>query len=279
MKFYDSSMDSTNQESQAFAEVNSCGRQLQLDCDYTVTRPAGRLDYHIVYLKGGRCVVEYQGVQEALQSGEFVLYPPGEPQRYVYLKEEHPEALWVHFTGQCIPEILRENQLTDGGIYHMDYTAEFEEIFARMIREYQMRRQGFRGYMAGLLVQLAAAYGRSSAEANTSQAGQYARLAPVIEQIHNHYHQPVDLEAYAALCGLSKSRFVHVFKETVGISPYHYQLNIRLERARELLCSSDLNVSEVGAAVGYGDPLYFSRLFKQYMGCSPAMYARRNKII
>jgi len=61
----------------------------------------------------------------------------------------------------------------------------------------------------------------------------------------------------------------------VGYSPHAYLIKVRLERAKELLITTSFNVSEISFAVGYENPLYFSRMFKKYTGVSPANYKKQ----
>ena len=70
-----------------------------------------------------------------------------------------------------------------------------------------------------------------------------------------------------------------LFKKKMGVTPQVYQTGLRMKKARVLLsttCSSELTVSEIAHLCGYDDPLYFSRVFKKYLGVSPAIF-RRNE--
>ncbi len=57
-----------------------------------------------------------------------------------------------------------------------------------------------------------------------------------------------------------------------------YLKNIRLEKAKELLVKSDLNLSEISQAIGYSDISYFSRIFKKEFQMTPSKYRRMNQL-
>lgn len=57
-----------------------------------------------------------------------------------------------------------------------------------------------------------------------------------------------------------------------------YIASLRIERAKELLLSTDTTVSEIGAQVGYDDPRYFSRIFQKSTGESPRAYRTRHRL-
>ena len=69
-------------------------------------------------------------------------------------------------------------------------------------------------------------------------------------------------EALAVLLNLSISRFRHLFKKETGISVRHFQKQVQLSRARELLRTSDLSVKEITAIVGIRDVSHFTRDYK-----------------
>lgn len=86
--------------------------------------------------------------------------------------------------------------------------------------------------------------------------------------------QNVTLTELASLCGLSPFHFCRAFKAATGLPPHRYQIVARMERARDLLLNTRLTIAEAGAAVGYDDPAYFSRLFARETGTSPSNWRR-----
>ena len=87
--------------------------------------------------------------------------------------------------------------------------------------------------------------------------------------MNRNYASPLPVKEYAAMCGVSPSYFTHLFTEKLGMPPHRYQLSVRLQMARELLRDTSLNVSQVAYETGFSDPLYFSRIYKQYFGAAP----------
>ena len=76
------------------------------------------------------------------------------------------------------------------------------------------------------------------------------------------------------MCYLSLSRFSHIFKQVTGTTPKKFIELRRIEVAKELLLSSELSITEIGASVGYGDPYYFNRVFKKNVGIPPRAYIK-----
>lgn len=86
--------------------------------------------------------------------------------------------------------------------------------------------------------------------------------------------QQPTLTELATLCNLSPFHFCRAFKAATGLPPHRYYIVTRIERARTLLLNNQASVAEIGAAVGYEDPAYFSRLFARETGVSPSAWRR-----
>jgi AraC-like DNA-binding protein len=73
---------------------------------------------------------------------------------------------------------------------------------------------------------------------------------------------------------MSAAHVETLFAAAYGVTPVAYRRALRLRRARELLVSSQMNVSETAYAVGFTDPLYFSRVFRRAYGVTPSSLVR-----
>lgn len=84
------------------------------------------------------------------------------------------------------------------------------------------------------------------------------------------------LDDFAAMHNLSSSHFSSLFRKATGISPVDYFIQLKMQRACQLLYDQELRIKEVAHAVGYEDQYFFSRIFKRLMGVSPLQYRARN---
>ena len=80
------------------------------------------------------------------------------------------------------------------------------------------------------------------------------------------------LDELCAAAHLKKSAFLEAFRRVTGTSPGQYRMQLRLERARDLLLDTDLPVAQVAAACGFSDPFYFSRCFSRHFSVSPSRW-------
>lgn len=95
-------------------------------------------------------------------------------------------------------------------------------------------------------------------------------LKLVLEYIHAHLHDNVQLSSLAEIAGLNLYHFAKAFKQSTGESPHQYTLRRRIERARELLRDPHVSVLEVSARTGFVDQSHFSKVFRRIAGVAPS---------
>lgn len=93
--------------------------------------------------------------------------------------------------------------------------------------------------------------------------------------IDREYAEPLDLDRLAAAAGLSKFHFLRCFAATYGRTPAQYLGERRVERAQDLLRSTNLTVTEICLLVGYTSLGSFSDRFRRLVGRSPSQYQAR----
>jgi two-component system response regulator YesN len=76
----------------------------------------------------------------------------------------------------------------------------------------------------------------------------------------------------AEKAGMAPNYFHRWFKQVLGVTPFEYIEGERLNQARHLLASTRLTMKEIADAVGYRDPLYFSRVFSKRLQMQPTKY-------
>ena len=79
----------------------------------------------------------------------------------------------------------------------------------------------------------------------------------------SNYPEKIKIDALASQIGITRNYLTKSFQKELGVSPQEFLINIRMERAAELLTSTSLPVNEVAAKVGYSDALAFSKKFKE----------------
>lgn len=99
-------------------------------------------------------------------------------------------------------------------------------------------------------------------------------LKQMISFVHTQYSERITLESIAAAGGVSRSRCCQIFKKYIGSSPNDYVTSFRLEKAAELLRSTDQMITEIAFFCGFNSASYFSEVFNRQKGCTPTQYRK-----
>jgi len=97
-------------------------------------------------------------------------------------------------------------------------------------------------------------------------------VSPAIDYVQRHLCEKIVEQTVAETCHLSLFRFSRMFKAARGITFQEYLLQQRVQEAQRLLKNPSASISDVAYAVGFKDPSYFSRIFKQVSGVSPSSF-------
>jgi iron complex transport system substrate-binding protein len=102
-------------------------------------------------------------------------------------------------------------------------------------------------------------------------------VAQAIRYIHENYMEQVTLESLVDMLDLNSRQFLRMFKSRMDTSPIDYLIQVRMNKAKDLLLNSEFTLREIAEWVGYSDSYYFSRMFKKVEGLSPTGHEQNVK--
>lgn len=239
-------------------------------------RRLGRRDYQLLYIAEGKGHFKFNGKKYVIRKGNMFLFRPGQEQIYDLFKKDSPETYWVHFTGYDVERILKEYNMPENTMTYIGTFADYAWYFRQMIRELQFRKPGFEQMLRLQLYQLFIVIGRNI-RTSVSEFEPPEEIERAIHFFETNYHTEIVIEDYTKSRFIKTCWFIRNFKEMTGKTPTQYIIALRIDKAKELLEASEYNISQISAAVGYDNPLYFSRLFSKYTGMSPKEYRKSHK--
>ena len=93
----------------------------------------------------------------------------------------------------------------------------------------------------------------------------------------NYQNCALNNQMLAQLCGMSTDYFRKTFEKMYGISPIKYLHNFRIKKAKAILQSDYVSISQIAESVGYSNIYHFSKMFKTYTGMNPSEYANQRR--
>lgn len=161
--------------------------------------------------------------------------------------------------------------------YRVRNKIRFIELFDKLYNAFQEStvngRFRAKAYMTLIIAEFLEEL-RCSDRENSESSDYVSRF---IEYMTNHYSEAIDLNKVVSEYGISPSRFRAIFKHQMNRAPLEYIIDYRMEQAKRLFMTKKYNISEVSYMVGYDDMHYFSRLFKQKVGCSPTDFIKKQE--
>ncbi|MBR4961020.1 MAG: helix-turn-helix transcriptional regulator [Clostridia bacterium] len=252
----------------------NCAGYCGFDTPFQTRNREGRQDYYLQFVTHGRLYLWQDDATAILEAGDFLLTRPRTPYRYFLPGGESMGYLWVHFTGFHAGRLLSHLQLEPGRVYSApDSIPKIRERFEFLFGEFTNRQRGFDDACASRLTQILVSLSRAAAIGDTGAERKLTTLA----WLHSHFTENVSMGELAAMEHLSESRYRSVFRRQTGFSPSEYRIALRMQHACDLLATTSRSITDISADCGYGDVLYFTRLFKQKIGIPPGEYRSRGK--
>jgi AraC-like DNA-binding protein len=144
-----------------------------------------------------------------------------------------------------------------------------EKSLVEMLRRLERATRGAR-----TIGELFAAYRRTlvditDAIARPVSARRDRSLRRAMDYVHQHYGEPLSLNAVAHVAGFAPNYFSLLFKRREKLTFERYLRNLRVERAKQLLTTTDLDIQRVAQLCGFGSGQYMARVFRRALGVTP----------
>jgi len=182
---------------------------------------------------------------------------------------------WVHFYGPNMHAIYKKYK-ERGGL--CTFPAKDPAIYSTLLTEiydiaesttYIRDMKIYEKLTSLLVLIMESSWHPASAQTNTRSKRD---LQEIKEYIDRHYADTIHLDDLAEKFFINKYHLTRAFKEQFGSTINHYQIQLRITHAKQLLRFSDHPIEQIASECGIEDPNYFSRLFKKVEGLTPNEY-------
>jgi AraC-like DNA-binding protein len=231
------------------------------------------------------------------QDAKIVVAEPGENRLHHSLRrlrqelgpaaEQRPLLLAARFDRYLEAVALYCGYRTDAARGHLE--AGFERMADGLVGRGALDRKSYGAMCENLdraadeartMDELFAAYRRAALDVSEAvqrpvPARHDRSVRGAIEYLRQHYAEPVRLATVAHVAGLAPNYFSQVFRQREHVTFTEYVLLLRIERAKQLLGSTELDVTRVAELSGFHSPQYFARMFRRTVGAAPLEYRRR----
>lgn len=191
---------------------------------------------------------------------------------HVYLTETFLSAICTEIMDRCITDIRLHDVLKS-------HDPVVTAAVAAITREAQQKALGSGLYVEGAATQLAVHLLRNYTSVTFREPSDRGCLSPVqvrrvTEYIESRLHESPNLETLAAVAGMGVWSFARHFRASFGRTPHAYVIERRIDRAQRLLAQSRMPIKEVALNCGFADQAHMTRVFRTYLGTTPAALRR-----
>ena len=230
----------------------------------------------IVIVAAGRAKVDRRGDGREQQfdapPGSFCICPAGVPVERLCVRSNGVELIHIYFRS---PASTLSSWRYEGGLVD----PLVSQIGFAIAQELRVESAGGDLLLDSLRQALAARVSHrqmQSVGSNQTRAPALdaRRLARVVEYLRANVESAVTLANIAQVACLSPHHFLRLFKHAVGVTPYRYLGELRIQHAKRLLTTSDQSIDAIAYRLHFSDSANFSRAFRRHAGVSPTTYRR-----
>ncbi|MDB5121816.1 MAG: transcriptional regulator, AraC family [Sphingobacteriales bacterium] len=243
-------------------------------------RRKGCEDNILIYCIKGKGHYIIDNTRFEVVANQFILLPATDKYMRYWADHDDPWTIyWVHYTGAIIHELNKSLNINIfKGPVQIPFNVKAIEIWEGI---YQCLEMGYSidnlCNTSFCLYHLLASFIYSEKHILTENGGQKDIITESIINMKSNLDKKLTVEDMAGLLNLSSSHFSNVFRKNTGMPPIDYFINLKMQRACQLLYANESRIKAIAMQLGYDDPYYFSRIFKKYMGSSPGKYKLLSK--
>ena len=244
--------------------------------EYIFTPEKGRVinEYQLLYIAEGRGTLTTASAgRYSISEGDIFLIFPGEWHTYSPNPETGWKEYWIGFKGINIDSRVSAGFFSKHSpIYRVGYNDTLISLFKEAIQVAKKQEKHFQQLLAGIvnyMLGLAFSIDSNKKLKNSMNLELVNRARALMQE---NIETNIEMPEIADHLIISYSSFRHIFKQYTGIAPSQYYLNLKIQRAKDMLKSSSASIKEISYILHFDTPEYFTKLFKKKTGLTPSQF-------
>lgn len=240
------------------------------------TRREGYKSFLLIYTMNGKGYANYRGKQYELEKGKALLMDCYDYQEYFTDREELWDIKWLHFYGGTSEEYFNIIYEKHGPVINIgddSSTASFIDSIMELAKEQDVQ---FEIKASNLIVQILTSLMLVASEKNgaSHEESRDRMVQAALEFVEKNYSANIKLGDMAQAACCSMYHFIRVFKRVTGYSPYEFLIKYRINRAKDLLRTTNVTVEAIADSIGFDSTSSFIKTFREIEGLTPLKYRR-----
>jgi len=234
-------------------------------------------EYQIIYITKGQGVFESNHCPKVeITPGTIILLFPGERHRYKPNCETGWDEYWIGLKGNVIDNLVQKQFLNkQNPCLSIGLNENIFNLFLHIIEVTKTENVGYQQLISGAAFHLIGLI--HSTVKHNAMACESKEL--VVEEARILFRANINSDYSAEMAAkdlsVGYSWFRKIFKNHTGLSPGQYYIQLKIERAKELLNNPEIPIKEIAYELAFQNYFYFSTLFKKKTGLTPSDYRKR----
>jgi AraC-like DNA-binding protein len=247
---------------------------------YFFTWEKGRVlqEYQLNYITEGSGIFETSEGQFQVVPGSMLILRPGMWHRYKPDQNTGWNEHYIGFNGDFCTNLFQEGFFqVSKPVLFVGFQEGLLKLFFEIIQQVKDEKTGHQQVSSANIILMLSKI--LSVVRNQEFAGKSIerKIRKACLYFRENLNTSVNIERLSADMNVGYSYFRQMFRKYTGISPSQYHLSLRIQKARDLLVSTDLSFKEIANDLGFESYFYFSRIFKDKMGKSPMEFRKNHR--
>ncbi|CAN5298459.1 AraC family transcriptional regulator [soil metagenome] len=235
-------------------------------------------EYQVIYITKGQGVFECESCRETIiKEGTVIFLFPNEWHRYKPLEDTGWDEYWIGFKGEMAQNIMTSFFKKDTPFLHTGFNENLLNIFAEVIEKTKHEKAGYQPLVSGAVMYLLGRLHYISKQHSFTEADNIESIVSRARLIlRENIDKDFSIEQISTELNVGYSWFRKIFKSYTGIAPGQYMIQLKIDKAKELLSDPSKTVKAVAYELKFDTCFYFSKLFKEKVGITPVQFRKKN---
>jgi AraC-like DNA-binding protein len=245
---------------------------------------AGRIldEYQVIYITKGSGIFESASCSSRqVIAGNLLFLFPGEWHRFKPDAKSGWEEWWIGFKGPVAASLVQQHFFHPGQpLLSIGVHTTVIQLLQTILEATKEEKAGYQPLIAGAVLHL---LGNIHAITRQQLFVAEDRVEIIVKHAMGLFRtgidNPLSVEKVAEALGVGYAWFRKAFKQYTGIAPGQYMLELKMEKAKQLLSTTAVPVKEIAFQLSFESASHFSKLFKSKTGSSPVQYRDNNQYL
>lgn len=233
-------------------------------------------EYSLIFITKGKGIFNSHKTGDIqIEEGSVIIVFPNERHRYRPSPDTGWTEYWIGFNGPIINNLIDKNFFNPANpVFNIGYNETILNLYMQIIEAIKHEKPGYQPLVCGAAMYILGQLHSSEKQklftiGDEENIVNHARLI-----IRSTFENNISPKEIAYQLKISYSRFRKLFKEYTGLAPVQYQIQLKLERAKEKLVNTSKTIKEISYELNFESSNYFSKLFKEKTGLTPVEFRK-----